>query len=75
MRLISRHNDNYTKVYGELVSVPTIKGELHLCSEGQRLYDEYCKALDDKTQPDSVMLEAWDAYYEHRMECDDCGYI
>ena len=50
------------------------KGLLVLCAEGQRLYDEYCKVFDDKKCPDDAMLDAWDKYYEHRMECDECGY-
>jgi len=49
-------------------------GELVLCAEGQRLYDEYCKVYDDKVYSDIEMLIAWDAYYKHRLECDECGY-
>ena len=51
-----------------------IKGELRLCQEGQRLYDEYCQVYDDKSKTDNDMLEAWDAYYNHRMSCSECGY-
>ena len=54
--------------------MPESIGELVLCAEGQRLYDEYCKVYDDKVYSDNVMLDAWDLYYEHRMECSDCGY-
>ena len=60
----------------------TNKGLLKLCSEGQRLYDDYCAKYDDKNIPDghnfvSIVeaMEAWDAYYEHRLECSDCGYV
>ena len=51
------------------------KGQLKLCAEGQRLYDEYCTVYDDKDEMDGKMLEAWDGYYDHRMICDDCGYV
>ena len=51
------------------------KGQLKLFAEGQRLYDEYCTVYDDKDEMDGKMLEAWDGYYEHRMECSDCGYV
>jgi len=51
------------------------KGLLILCAEGQRLYDEYCEVYDDESKTDAEMLVMWDAYYEHRMICDDCGYI
>jgi len=49
-------------------------GELVLCAEGQRLYDEYNKMFDDENNSEDDMLDAWDAYYNHRMECSDCGY-
>ena len=52
----------------------TPKGELKLCAEGQRLYDDYCEVFDDATKNDYEMLDAWDAYYNHRMKCLDCGY-
>ena len=51
------------------------KSELKLCAEGQRLYDDYCKVYEDATKNDYEMLDAWDAYYNHRLECDDCGYV
>ena len=51
------------------------KGLLILCAEGQRLYDEYCEVYDDESKTDAEMLVMWDAYYEHRMICDKCGYI
>lgn len=54
--------------------MPDSIGELKLCQEGQRLYDEYCRLYDDKVYSDNDMLDAWDAYYNHRMECSDCGY-
>jgi len=54
--------------------MPESIGELVLCAEGQRLYDEYCKVYDDKVYSDNDMLDAWDAYYNHRMNCDECGY-
>ena len=53
----------------------TNKGLLKLCAEGQRLYDEYCAKYDDKNISVDEAMEAWDAYYEHRMICDDCGYV
>ena len=53
----------------------TRKGELKLCAEGQRLYDEYCQVYDDKTYSDNDMLDKWDLYYNHRMICDECGYV
>jgi len=53
----------------------TNSGLLILCSEGQRLYDDYCAKYDDKNISDDEAIEAWDAYYEHRMICDDCGYV
>ena len=53
----------------------TIKGQLQLCSEGQRLYDEYCQVYDDKSKTDDEMLAMWDKYYQHVMNCDDCGYF
>ena len=55
--------------------MPDSIGELKLCAEGQRLYDEYCKVYDDKVYSDNEMLDAWDSYYNHRMECSDCGYV
>ena len=55
--------------------MPDTIGELKLCQEGQRLYDEYCRVYDDKAFSDNEMLDAWDRYYEHRMECSDCGYV
>ena len=51
------------------------KGRLVLCPEGQRLYDEYCVIYDDPRKTDDGMIRAWDAYYEHHLECDDCGYV
>ena len=51
------------------------KGELRLCPEGQRLYDEHCRVYDDKRKTDDEMLIAWDAYYNHVMECENCGYF
>ena len=51
------------------------QGRLKLCLEGQRLYDEYCQVFEDKSRSDDEALEAWDAYYNHRLECDDCGYV
>ena len=53
----------------------TDKGLLVLCAEGQRMYDEYCEIYDDESKSDAEMLVMWDAYYEHRMICDDCGYV
>lgn len=53
----------------------TDKGLLVLCAEGQRLYDDYCEVFDDATKNDYEMLDAWDAYYNHRMECSKCGYV
>ena len=50
-------------------------GELCLCHEGQQLYNEYCQVYDDKSKTDDEMLIAWDAYYNHRMECPDCCYL
>ena len=52
-----------------------IKGELILCSEGQRLYDEYCQVYDDKSKTDDEMIVMWDAYYNHVMDCSDCGFF
>lgn len=52
-----------------------ISGELRLCPEGKRLYDEYCQVYDDKSKTDDEMLSAWDIYYNHRMECNKCGYV
>ena len=52
-----------------------IKGQLQLCSEGQRLYDEYCTVYDDKSKDDDEMLVMWDKYYQHRMDCSECGYV
>jgi len=51
------------------------KGELHLCPEGQRLYNEYCQVYDDKSKTDDEMLVEWDKYYYHVMECKICGYL
>jgi hypothetical protein len=51
------------------------KGMLHLCPEGKRLYDEYCQVYDDKSKTGDEMLIAWDAYYNHVMECESCGYF
>ncbi len=51
------------------------KGELRLCPEGQRLYDEYCQVFDDKGKTDDEMLAMWDAYYEHVMDCESCGFF
>ena len=75
--IIPRHNDAYTKIEGEIVRVPISinKGLLKLCPEGKRLYDEYCEVYDDESKSDAEMLVMWDAYYEHRMNCDDCGYV
>lgn len=53
----------------------TIKGELCLCPEGKRLYDEYCSVYDDKSKTDDEMLVMWDAYYNHIMGCEDCKYV
>ena len=53
----------------------TNKGELRLCPEGQRLYDEHCRVYDDKSKTDDEMLIAWDAYYLHVMQCENCGYF
>ena len=50
------------------------KGELKLCAEGQRLYDDYCEVFDDESKTDDEMLVMWDAFYNHRMKCLDCGY-
>ena len=49
-------------------------GELKLCPEGQRLYDEYCKVFDDDSVSDDDMLIEWDAYYNHMMVCENCGF-
>lgn len=54
---------------------PRVKGMLHLCPEGKRLYDEYCHVYYDDSKMDDEMLIAWDAYYNHRMECSDCYYL
>ena len=51
----------------------TNNGLLKLCAEGQRLYDDYCAKYDDKNIPDDEAMEAWDAYYEHRLECSIVG--
>ena len=53
------------------------KGELRLCSEGQRLYDEYCRILDDSSYEafGTEFVDAWTAWRLHRLECDSCGYV
>ena len=51
-----------------------IMGELVLCAEGKRLYDEYCEIFEDESRSDHDVLEAWDLYYNHRLECDECRY-
>ena len=38
------------------------------------MYDEYNKMFDNENNSEDDMLDAWDAYYNHRMECSDCGY-
>ena len=53
----------------------TIKGELCLCLEGKRLYDEYCAVYDDVNKTDDEMIVEWDAYYNHVINCDNCRYI
>ena len=58
-----------------ILSTTQNMGNLVLCAEGQRLYDEYCQVFEDKSRSDDEALEAWDAYYNHRLECDDCGYV
>lgn len=57
-----------------------IKGELKLCQEGQRLYDEYCKELvlaEEKKTLIHIFAkdEIWKAFMQHRQECDECGYV
>ena len=57
-----------------------IKGELKLCQEGQRLFDEYIRELELAEKKHTLIHvfaseELWDAYQLHREECDECKYV
>jgi hypothetical protein len=58
----------------------------YLCTEGQRLFDEWdnlCKADEEKygkpwcgfTVPGEKINAAWTAYQDHRAACKECAKI
>ena len=56
------------------------KGELKLCTEGQRLYDEYCNELAMATETKFLVHvfakdELWKEFLKHRLECEECCYV
>ena len=55
---------------------PRVKGILHLCPEGKRLYDEYCRVLDDDSIEafGTIFVNAWQDYNDHFATCPDCYY-
>jgi len=55
------------------------KGELKLCAEGRRLFDEYCKQMELLWENKKMLTvfekeKAWKEYQDHRQECEDCRY-
>ena len=54
----------------------TSKGELILCDEGLKLYNEYCRVLDDESIEafGTVFVNAWQDYNDHFTTCEDCRY-
>jgi hypothetical protein len=53
-----------------------VKGMLHMCPEGRRLYEEYCRVLDDESIEafGTVFVNAWQDYNDHFATCEDCRY-
>ena len=56
------------------------RGELKLCPEGQRLFDEYVRQVekmwDEKKLINALTKDkAWKKYEEHRKVCKECGYV
>lgn len=49
---------------------------LIMCPEGERLYNYYTNiALDDEEQwCGEKMVDAWEAWQEHKKNCEECGY-
>lgn len=54
-----------------------VMGMMKMCEKGQRLYDEYCRVLDDETIEAfcDEFVTAWRKWDEHRKACKDCGYV
>ena len=54
----------------------TSKGELILCDEGLKLYNDYCRVLDDESIEafGTVFVNAWRDYNDHFATCEDCRY-
>lgn len=53
-----------------------VLGMLHHCDEGKRLYDEYCRVLDDESVEafGTEFVKAWQDYKDHFASCDECYY-